>query len=67
MIRLIALSPHKMPGAPPLTAVELKAKAAVLEAMYGLQKDEEPDYIELLYIRFFAGEVSDFLASQGVC
>ena len=65
MIRLIAISPHKTPGASPLTAVELKAKAAVLEAMYGLQKDEEPDEIELAYIRFFAGEVSDFLTSQG--
>jgi hypothetical protein len=66
MTRLIALSPHKTPSAPPLTAVELKAKAAVLEAMYGLQKDEKPDDIEMLYIRFFAGEVSDYLASQGV-
>jgi hypothetical protein len=34
-----------------------------LAAMYGLRNDEEPTKDERLYIRFFAGEVLDFLAS----
>jgi hypothetical protein len=38
--------------------------AGVLAAMYGLRKDEAPDEIEMAYIRFFAGEVSDFLAAN---
>jgi hypothetical protein len=32
--------------------------------MYGLRKHEEPDAVEIAYIRVFAGEVSDFLASN---
>jgi hypothetical protein len=64
MVRLVALSPHKAPGAPPLTALELYAKAKVLDATYGLQNDAEPNEIELAYIRFFAGEVADFLAAN---
>ena len=62
MSKLIALSSHLKGGATPLTAIELHAKAGVLAAMYGLRKDEQPDPIEQTYIRFFAGEVSDFLA-----
>jgi hypothetical protein len=65
MVRLIGLSPHKVPGAPPLTTLELYAKAKVLEAMYGLKEDAEPNEIELAYIRFFAGEVSDYLVAGG--
>jgi hypothetical protein len=65
MAKLIGLSPHMREGTPPLTALELHAKASVLAAMYGLRKNEEPDEIETAYIRFFAGEVQDFLASQG--
>jgi hypothetical protein len=64
IVRLVALSPHRVPGAPPLTALELYAKAKVLDAMYGLQKDADPNEIELAYIRFFAGEVADFLAAN---
>jgi hypothetical protein len=64
MCKLIGLSPHKTPGAAPLTALELYAKAGVLAAMYGLRKDEEPNDDEAAYIRFFAGEVSDFLAAN---
>jgi hypothetical protein len=67
IVRLVALSPHRVPGAPPLTALELYAKAKVLDAMYGLQKDAEPNEIELAYIRFFAGEVADFLAANQRC
>ena len=62
MAKLIGLSPHCRAGAEPLTALELHAKAGVLAAMYGLRNDEQPDHIEQIYIRFFAGEVSDFLA-----
>jgi len=64
MCKLIGLSPHKTPGAGPLSALELYAKAGVLAAMYGLRKDEEPNEDEAAYIRFFAGEVSDFLAAN---
>jgi hypothetical protein len=64
MCKLIGLSPHKTPGAKPLTPLELHAKAGVLAAMYGLRKHEQPGDIEQAYIRFFAGEVSDFLASH---
>jgi hypothetical protein len=56
--------PSKTPGAAPLTALELYAKAGVLAAMYGLRNHETPDEIEAAYIRFFAGEVSDFLAAN---
>jgi hypothetical protein len=33
--------------------------------MDGLKKDEEPNEIELAYIRFFAGEVADYLIAGG--
>jgi hypothetical protein len=62
MSKLIGLSPHCREGAPPLSAIELHAKAGVLAAMYGLRNNEQPDEIEMAYIRFFAGEVSDFIA-----
>lgn len=65
MVRLIALSPHKAAGVPPLTTLELYAKAKVLGAMYGLRRDAEPNEIERAYIRFFAGEVSDYLIAGG--
>jgi hypothetical protein len=65
MCKLIGLSPHGKWGAAPLTAEELHAKAGVLAAMYGLRKDEQPDETETAYVRFFAGEVTDYLASQG--
>jgi hypothetical protein len=32
--------------------------------MYGVRKDEQLSEIELAYVRFFAGEVSDFLAAN---
>jgi hypothetical protein len=64
MLRLIGLSPHQRAGAAPLTSLELHAKAGVLAAMYGLQRSECPDAIEKAYIRFFASEVSDFLAAN---
>ena len=64
MHKLICLSPHKRYGAPVLTALELYAKAGVLTAMYGLRNGEEPDETEMTYIRFFAGEVADFLTAH---
>ena len=64
MCKLIGLSPHTTFDAAPLTPLELYAKAGVLAAMYGLRKDEGPDETELVYVRFFAGEVSDFLAAN---
>lgn len=64
MFKLICLSPHKRHGAPCLTALELHAKASVLEAMFGLRKGASPDADEQLYIGLFAGEVSDFLAAN---
>jgi hypothetical protein len=44
--------------------LELHAKAGMLAAMYGLRRGEQLDGIEQAYIRFFAGEVSDFLAAN---
>jgi len=64
MAKLIGLSPHCRAGTEPLTASELHAKAGVLAAMYGLRNHECPDKIEQTYIRFFAVEVSDFLAAN---
>jgi hypothetical protein len=32
--------------------------------MYGLRNGEQPDATEMAYIRFFAGEVTDFLAAN---
>jgi hypothetical protein len=64
MCKLIGLSPHKRHEAPVLTALELYAKAGVLTAMYGLRNGEEPDETETTYIRFFAGEVADFLTAH---
>jgi hypothetical protein len=61
MFELVALSPDRKPGAQPLTALELYAKAGVLAAMFGLRKHASPDQDERAYIRFFADEVSDFL------
>jgi hypothetical protein len=62
MCKLIGLSP--LPGGTALSPIELHAKAAVLAAMYGLRKDEEPDETERAYIRFFAREVVNFLAAN---
>ena len=64
MFKLIGLSPHLTAGAPPLTSLELHAKAGVLVAMFGLRNGATPDADERAYIRFFAGEVSDFLAAN---
>jgi hypothetical protein len=67
MCKLIGLSPHLSPHKRPgtvLTPLELHAKASVLAAMYGMRKHEHPDEIETAYIRFFAGEVSDFLTAN---
>ena len=64
MLKLIGLSPYLKPGAKPILAIELHAKAGVLAAMYGLQNRECPDETEKTYIRFFAAEVSDFLAAN---
>jgi hypothetical protein len=63
MVKLLGLSPHTRAGATPLTPAELFAKAAVLAAIIGLRKDHEPDHIETAYIRFFSGEVTDFLTA----
>jgi hypothetical protein len=65
MIRLIALSPAHGSG-PPLSALELRSKASVLGLMKGLENGDCLDEVEAAYIRIFAGEVQDFLASQGV-
>lgn len=65
MVRLVALSPHRVHGTPPLTTLELYAKAKVLDAMYGLKKDAEPNEIELSYIRLFASEIADYLIAGG--
>jgi hypothetical protein len=62
--KLIGLSPHCRAGAAPLSALELHAKAGVLATMYGLRNGEQPDATEMAYIRFFAGEVIDFLAAN---
>jgi hypothetical protein len=64
MSKLIGLSPHLKAGAATLSALELHAKAGVLATMYGLRKGEGPDATEMAYIRFFAGEVIDFLAAN---
>jgi hypothetical protein len=64
MLKLIGLSPHCKAGAAPLSALELHAKAGVLAAMYGLRDGDGPDAVEMAYIRFFAGEVIDFLAAN---
>ena len=64
MCKLIGLSPHARPGVPPLSALELQAKAGVLTSMYGLRGHECPGPMEQTYIRFFAGEVSDFLTAH---
>lgn len=62
MVKLNTFS--RTEGAPPLTAQELYAKAGVLAAMYGLQKDEEPNEDERTYVRFFADEVMACLAAN---
>ena len=64
MTKLIGLGPHAREGASPLSVLELHAKAAVLAKMYGLRNHEDLDQIEQAYVRFFAGEVSDFLAAN---
>ena len=64
LFKLICLSPHMRSGAPPLTSLKLHAKVGVVAAMYGLRKGEHPSDDEQTYIRFFAGEVSDFLAAN---
>lgn len=61
MVRLIVLNPHCRSGAPPVTAVELRAMAGVLSAAYGMRDGEDLNPIESAYIRLFAGSVSDFL------
>jgi hypothetical protein len=63
MLKLFGLSPHGR-GTTPLTPAELFAKAAVLAKIVGLRKDHEPDHIETAYIRFFSGEVTDFLTAH---
>jgi hypothetical protein len=63
MVKLLGLSPYGR-GATPLAPAELFAKAAVLAAIIGLRKDHEPDHIETAYIRFFSGEVTDFLTAH---
>jgi hypothetical protein len=62
MVRLVALSPAHS-DRPPLSALELLAKAAVLENMVGLTKGEQPDEIETTYILNFAHEVGDYFGS----
>jgi hypothetical protein len=64
LFKLITLSPHAKAGAPPLTGLELHAKAGIIAALYGLRKDMEPNKDELAYIRLFAAEVSDFFRSN---
>lgn len=64
MLKLIGLQSLSNAGAKPISAIELHAKAGVLAAMYGLQNHECPDETERTYIRFFAEEVSDFLAAN---
>ena len=62
--KLICLSPHKKPCAPPVSSLELHAKAGVLAALYGFRKGEQPSQDEQTYIGFFAGEVLDFLVAH---
>jgi hypothetical protein len=50
--------------APPLTALEVFAKASSLSEMYGLRKDEELGEDERAYIGHFAKEVVRFLADR---
>ncbi len=64
LTKLMGRSPHCKGGDSSLTAVELQAKAGVLAAMYGLNNHGQIHSIELAYIGFFAGEVSDFLAAN---
>lgn len=61
--KLVALSPHMVTGAPPLTADELAAKAAVAQALYGFRSGEELEPDERLFMRFFSGEVAGYLAA----
>lgn len=67
MIKLIGCSPHCTPGATPLNALELYAKAGVLAVMYSLRKDEEPDEIELAYVRFFGARFLIFSLQTMKC
>lgn len=62
--KLVALSPHMRAGAPPLTANELRAKAAVMQALYGLHPNEDLLPIERSFIVSFAGEVADYFDAQ---
>ncbi|WP_342283061.1 hypothetical protein WKW75_24045 [Bradyrhizobium ottawaense] len=62
--KLVGLSPHMVTGADPLTAEELRAKAAVAQALYGFRNGEELEPSERLFMRFFAGEVAGYLEAQ---
>jgi hypothetical protein len=64
MCKLVGLSPNKTHGTAAITPLDLYAKARVLETMYGLRKDEEPNEIEMAYIPLFSGEVQDFLIAK---
>jgi hypothetical protein len=63
LIRLVGLSPAFVEGKPRLSAKELYAKATVLSALFGLRQHEDLDPTESAYVRFFAREVEDYLAS----
>ncbi|WP_036027522.1 hypothetical protein [Bradyrhizobium yuanmingense] len=61
--KLVGLSPHMVTGAPPLTADELAAKAAVAQALYGFRSGEELEPDERLFMRIFSGEVAGYLTA----
>lgn len=62
--KLVGLSPHMVTGADPLSVDELRAKAAVAQALYGFRSGEELEPDERLFMRFFAGEVAGYLEAQ---
>lgn len=62
--KIVALSPHMVTGAEPLSADELAAKASVAQALYGLRSGEELEPDERLFMRFFAGEVAGHLIAR---
>ncbi|UFW75482.1 hypothetical protein [Bradyrhizobium sp. WU425] len=64
--KLVALSPHMVTGAEPLSANELRAKAAVAQALYGFRSGEELERDERLFMTFFAGEVAGHLEARAV-
>jgi hypothetical protein len=61
--KLIAISPARVAGRPPLTREELHAKAAVLAVVTQQMEHSEPTKLERVLVSLFAQETTDWLAS----